>query len=71
MPLTSGDQLYTLGREREGGRVHRVRLDGGVLRRRAVCGLPHGPGEEAFQVDVDVLVRRVHRLFHLALSHLY
>ena len=65
-----GDQFYSLGRERERGGLHRVCFNGDLLRHRPICGLPHGPRQEAFQVCLNVSLRRVDGLLRLALPPL-
>ena len=68
--LLVGDQLHSVGRQREGSGLHRLRVDSGLLRRRPVRRLPHGPGQEALQVDPDLPVRRLHCLLRLARASL-
>jgi len=68
---SQGDQLHTSRRERKGSRLHRVRVDGGVLRRRPIRGVRIGQVKEALQVHARLPLCHLDPGFSLAWSHLY
>jgi hypothetical protein len=61
-----GDKLYSIGREGERDRLHRVRVDRDLLRRRAVRRFYDGSIQKTFQVDANFSLYRVNHLLYLA-----